>query len=32
MNFLIDINGVLYVGKEPIKGATETIDFLREKV
>lgn len=29
-SFLIDINGVLYLGKEPVDGATETIDFLRE--
>ena len=29
-SFLIDINGVLYVGKEPVDGAIETIDFLRE--
>lgn len=31
MNFLIDINGVLYVGKEAVSGAQETISFLREK-
>lgn len=30
MNFLIDINGVLYVGKKSVDGAAETIDFLRE--
>lgn len=30
-SFLIDINGVLYVGKEPVDGAPEAIDFLREK-
>ncbi len=29
--FLIDINGVLYVGKEPVDGAADAIDFLREK-
>lgn len=28
--FLIDLDGVLYVGGEPIDGAKETIDFLRE--
>lgn len=30
-SFLIDINGVLYVGKKPVDGAADTIDFLREK-
>ena len=30
-SFLIDINGVLYSGKKPVEGATDTIDFLREK-
>lgn len=30
-SFLIDINGVLYVGKEPVDGAADAIDFLREK-
>lgn len=30
-SFLIDINGVLYVGKEPVEGAAETIEHLREK-
>lgn len=30
-SFLIDINGVLYVGKEPVEDAAETIDLLRER-
>ena len=30
-SFLIDINGVLYVGGKPIPGAIETIDLLRKK-
>ena len=29
--FLIDMDGTLYVGKSPVKGASETITFLREK-
>ena len=28
--FLIDINGVLYTGREPVEGASEIIEFLRE--
>ena len=31
MNFLIDVHGVLYIGKKPIPGAQETIRLLREK-
>jgi HAD superfamily hydrolase (TIGR01458 family) len=30
-SFLIDINGVLYVGKDAVFGAVETIALLREK-
>jgi len=29
--FLIDMDGVLYVGERPIEGATETIDLLNER-
>jgi HAD superfamily hydrolase (TIGR01458 family) len=29
-SFLIDINGVLYVGNRPVAGAAEAIDFLRD--
>lgn len=28
-SFLVDVNGVLYVGEKPIPGAIEAIDFLR---
>jgi HAD superfamily hydrolase (TIGR01458 family) len=31
VNFLIDVHGVLYVGKKPIPGAQEIIQLLREK-
>ncbi len=30
-SFLIDINGVLYTDDMPISGASDTIDFLRDK-
>jgi HAD superfamily hydrolase (TIGR01458 family) len=30
-SFLIDINGVLYVGEKPVFGAVETLNYLREK-
>ncbi len=29
--FLVDLDGVLYVGDKPIDGAIETIDFLKSK-
>ncbi len=28
-SFLIDINGVLYVDKEPVDGAAGTVDFSK---
>ncbi len=30
-SFLIDINGVLYIGREPVEGAIGTIDYLKER-
>jgi len=30
-SFLIDVNGVLYVGKDAVSGAVETLRFLREE-
>jgi HAD superfamily hydrolase (TIGR01458 family) len=31
MNYLIDVNGVLYSGEKVVEGAVETVDFLRER-
>ena len=31
MNYVIDINGVLYSGGKAVDGAVETVDFLRER-
>jgi len=30
-SFLIDINGVLYTGRKPVEGASDTVEFLREE-